>query len=94
MTKYKIEDGINLIIYPSKKHNVTLTLIPENEDKREMFKKVFKVLKEGTYYVSIEGNLSSGEVELENVTVTIFVDGNIILKNGCIEISGEYKIEY
>ncbi|HGS8958020.1 hypothetical protein CDIF29631_04019 (plasmid) [Clostridioides difficile] len=41
MTKYKIEDGINLIIYPSKKHNVKLTLILENEEKREILKKSF-----------------------------------------------------
>ncbi|ENY8911971.1 TPA: hypothetical protein ACOIAT_000025 [Clostridioides difficile] len=61
MTKYKIEDRINLIIYPSKKHNVKFT----NEDKREILKKVFKILKEGTYCVSIEGKLSSGEVELD-----------------------------
>lgn len=93
MTQYKIEDGTNLIIHQSKKHNITLTLIPENEDKREMLKKVFKVLKEGAYYVSIEGKLSNGEVELGNVTVTMFVDGNIILKNGCVEIFGEYKVE-
>ncbi|CCL12221.1 TPA: hypothetical protein UM045_003423 [Clostridioides difficile] len=38
------------------------------------------MLKEGTYCVSIEGKLSSEEVELGNVTITMFVDGNIILK--------------
>ncbi|HAT4871058.1 hypothetical protein KLN27_15175 [Clostridioides difficile] len=94
MTKYKIEDRTNLIIHQSKKYNVKFILIPENEDKREILKKVFKILKEGTYCVSIEGKLSSGEVELENVTITVFVDGNIILKNEGIEISGEYKVEY
>ncbi|HBE9615243.1 hypothetical protein CDIF29631_04018 (plasmid) [Clostridioides difficile] len=61
--------------------------------KEKYLKKVFKILKEGTYCVSIEGKLSSGEVELGNVTITVFVDGNIILKNGCVEISGEYKVE-
>ncbi|HBF2466274.1 hypothetical protein KLL34_17095 [Clostridioides difficile] len=45
MTKYKIEDRINLIIYPSKKHNVKFTLILENEDKREILKKVLRYLK-------------------------------------------------
>ncbi|ENY8552228.1 TPA: hypothetical protein ACKOKZ_002754 [Clostridioides difficile] len=72
MTKYKIEDRTNLIIHQSKKYNVKFILIPENENKREMLKKVFKILKEGTYYVSIEGKLSNGEVELGNVTKQCF----------------------
>ncbi|CCL12222.1 TPA: hypothetical protein SHW33_002870 [Clostridioides difficile] len=45
MTKYKIEDRTNLIIHQSKKHNITFTLILENEDKREMLKKVLRCLK-------------------------------------------------
>ncbi|EOY7134199.1 hypothetical protein M3F36_016560 [Clostridioides difficile] len=45
MTKYKIEDRTNLIIHQSKKYNVKFILIPENEDKREMLKKVLRCLK-------------------------------------------------
>ncbi|HGM1138935.1 TPA: hypothetical protein ACKOMO_001818 [Clostridioides difficile] len=94
MSKYKIEDGTNLIIYQSKKHNINFTLIPTNEDTKIILKKSFKMIEEGIYYVSIEGILSSGEVELGNITATMFGDGKIILRNEDIEMSGKYKVKY
>ncbi|HBF7929052.1 TPA: hypothetical protein KRM61_000805 [Clostridioides difficile] len=80
MTKYKIEDEV-------------FTLVPENEDTKEILAMGLKVLKEGIDYISIKGSLNVGEVRLENITAIIFRDGKIILRNEDIEISGEYKVK-
>ncbi|MCE4883886.1 hypothetical protein LW316_10140 [Clostridioides difficile] len=79
MTKYKIEDEV-------------LTLVPENEDTKEMLAMGLKVLKEGIDYISIKGSLNIGEIELKNITLIIFGSGKIILRNEEIEISGYYKV--
>ncbi len=79
MTKYKIEDEV-------------LTLVPENEDTKEMLAMGLKVLKEGIDYISIKGSLNIGEIELKNITLIIFGSGKIILRNEDIEISGYYKV--
>ncbi|HBF7477303.1 TPA: hypothetical protein ACKE3B_002077 [Clostridioides difficile] len=80
MTKYKIEDEV-------------FTLVPENEDTKEILAMGLKVLKEGIDYISIKGSLNVGEVRLENITAIIFRNGKIILRNEDIEISGEYKVK-
>lgn len=80
MSKYKIEDEV-------------FTLVPENEDTKEILAMGLKVLKEGIDYISIKGSLNVGEVRLENITAIIFRDGKIILRNEDIEISGEYKVK-
>ncbi|MGO0982875.1 hypothetical protein [Clostridioides difficile] len=59
MTKYKIEDEV-------------FTLVPENEDTKEILAMGLKVLKEGIDYISIKGSLNVGEVRLENITAIIF----------------------
>ncbi|HBF2805516.1 TPA: hypothetical protein KN238_000096 [Clostridioides difficile] len=79
MTKYKIEDEV-------------FTLVPENEDTKEMLAMGLKVLKEGIDYISIKGSLNIGEIELKNITLIIFGSGKIILRNEEIEISGYYKV--
>ncbi len=94
MTKYKIKAGDNLIIHQSKKHNINWTLVPRDDIARCMMEKVLKVIEEGGYYASIEGGiLNIGEVELKNITLTIFESRKIILRNEDIEISGYYEVK-
>ncbi|MCC0783552.1 hypothetical protein IR152_10750 [Clostridioides sp. ES-S-0108-01] len=93
MTKYKIKAGDNLIIHQSKKQNINLILVLEDDITRRMVEKALKVIEEGEYYASIEAAiLNIGEVELKNVTLTIFESGKIILRNEDIEISGYYEV--
>ncbi|EGT5447341.1 TPA: hypothetical protein KPG21_000463 [Clostridioides difficile] len=93
MTKYKIKAGDNLIIHQSKKYNINWTLVPEDKITRWMLEKVLEVVKEGQYDVSIECmSLNIGEIELKNVTLTMFENRKIILRNEDIEISGYYEV--
>ncbi|HBF4616128.1 TPA: hypothetical protein ACVT6Z_001488 [Clostridioides difficile] len=93
MTKYKIKAGDNLIVHQSKKHDINWTLVPEDDITRWMLEKTLEVIKEGQYDVSIECmSLNIGEIELKNVTLTMFENRKIILRNEDIEISGYYEV--
>lgn len=82
------EDKLN------KKHDINLTLVLDDDITKWMLGKALKIIKGGGDSAFIEGGiLNIGEVELKNLTLTIFKDGKIILRNEDIEISGEYKVK-
>ncbi|HBF7547409.1 TPA: hypothetical protein KOY69_002010 [Clostridioides difficile] len=81
------EDKLN------KKHDINWTLVLEDDITKWMLGKALKIIEGGGDSAFIEGGiLNIGEVELKNLTLTIFESGKIILRNENIEISGYYEV--